>query len=217
MRTFVIGDIHGAYKPLKKCLKKARFNLKEDRLICLGDVCDRGKNVKKAIKFLLRIKNLIYILGNHDQLTIEWAESGIITETWVSQGGKETIKSYPHGIPKSHLNFLKTANPYYIENDKLFIHGGIRRDIPIEEQNENVFLWDRSLVNEAIKRKKVKNSSPVTKYNEVYVGHTPTQNFGSKRPINACEVWLMDTGAGWYKKLSLMNINTKEIFQCKIK
>jgi serine/threonine protein phosphatase 1 len=27
-----------------------------------------------------------------------------------------------------------------------------------------------------------------------------------------CEVWFMDTGAGWSGKLSMMNIDTKEIF-----
>jgi serine/threonine protein phosphatase 1 len=31
-------------------------------------------------------------------------------------------------------------------------------------------------------------------------------------PIKACEVWLMDTGAGWSGVLSMMNIDTKEIF-----
>ena len=32
------------------------------------------------------------------------------------------------------------------------------------------------------------------------------------KPINACEVWLMDTGAGWSGVLSMMNVNTKEVF-----
>jgi len=32
-------------------------------------------------------------------------------------------------------------------------------------------------------------------------------------PVHSCEVWLMDTGAGWYGKLSMMNIDTKKIFQ----
>ena len=31
MRTFVIGDIHGAYKAFKQCLKKADFNYKKDK------------------------------------------------------------------------------------------------------------------------------------------------------------------------------------------
>ena len=32
--------------------------------------------------------------------------------------------------------------------------------------------------------------------------------------IKACEVWMMDTGAGWSGGvLTMMNIDTKEIFQ----
>jgi serine/threonine protein phosphatase 1 len=57
------------------------------------------------------------------------------------------------------------------------------------------------------------DESQITRFTEVYVGHTPTTNYGSDMPVHACEVWLMDTGAGWHGKLSMMNIDTKEIFQ----
>ena len=217
MKTFVVGDIHGAYKPLKECMKKAGFDLKNDRLICLGDVCDRGSNVKKAIDYLLKVKNLIYILGNHDLWAIKWAESGIIPDIWMSQGGDETVRSFPNGLSDTHLKLLKTAHSYFIDNNKLFVHGGILSDRPIEDQDEKVFLWDRSLVAKAMHKKKKKKNSSITEFKEVYVGHTPTQNFGSNTPVNSCEVWLMDTGAGWKKRLSMMNIETKEVFQSKIK
>jgi len=35
MRTFVLGDIHGAYKALKQCFQKAEFDHETDQLICL--------------------------------------------------------------------------------------------------------------------------------------------------------------------------------------
>ena len=55
MRTFVIGDIHGAYKALLECLELSKFKKNNDRLICLGDVCDRGRQVKECIDELLTI------------------------------------------------------------------------------------------------------------------------------------------------------------------
>ena len=55
MKTFVIGDIHGNLVGLKKCLQSSRFDYKNDRLIALGDVCDRGVNVAQCI--LLSCKN----------------------------------------------------------------------------------------------------------------------------------------------------------------
>jgi len=53
MKTFVIGDIHGAYQALLQCLELSKFDANKDRLICLGDVCDRNKGVKDCIDKLL--------------------------------------------------------------------------------------------------------------------------------------------------------------------
>ncbi len=66
MKRYVIGDIHGRYKALKEVLKKSNFNYDTDKLIVLGDVVDGGVNTYEVVEELLKIKNLIYILGNHD-------------------------------------------------------------------------------------------------------------------------------------------------------
>jgi len=49
MKTFVIGDIHGAYKALIQCLKRSKFDYDRDRLICLGDVVDGYPETKECI------------------------------------------------------------------------------------------------------------------------------------------------------------------------
>ncbi len=213
MRSFVIGDIHGAYKAMMQCFDRAGFNYKKDRLICLGDVCDRGSEVAMVFDELKKIKNLDYILGNHDYWALEWAEKGKPSNTWQFQGGKDTIDSYPNGMPKKHIKILKNAHYYLKEGKRLFVHGGILTNKALKKQGPDVFLWDRSLVKKAIKKVSKKNISPITKYKEIYLGHTPTLNFGSKLPINACEIWMMDTGAGYGGPVSMMNIKTKEIFQ----
>ena len=46
MRKIIISDIHGSYYTMKKLLDEVKFNPEEDKLICLGDMCDRGKNTK---------------------------------------------------------------------------------------------------------------------------------------------------------------------------
>jgi serine/threonine protein phosphatase 1 len=40
MRTFAIGDIHGAYKAMMQCFERSGFDYKKDHLIVMGDVCD---------------------------------------------------------------------------------------------------------------------------------------------------------------------------------
>ena len=208
-RTFVLGDIHGAYRALKQCLKKALFDYKNDKLIVLGDVCDGWPETKQCIDELLKIKNLIFVLGNHDAIMLEWMQTGKIEHDWFLHGGEATCKSYGDYIPGFHISFLKKAKLYHLEQNSLFVHAGILPGEKLEAQGPSVFLWDRSLVTRAIDFYNRGIKSPITEFEEVYVGHTP---ISSPHPIKCCEVWMMDTGAGWTGPLSMMDITTKEFF-----
>ena len=75
-KTFVMGDIHGAYRALRQCLERSEFDFQTDRLICLGDVCDGWPDTKMCIDELLKIQNLTYVLGNHDMCALQWMRSG---------------------------------------------------------------------------------------------------------------------------------------------
>ena len=212
MKTFVIGDIHGAYKALIQCFERSGFDLKRDRLISLGDVCDRGPEVSLVFDALLDLEHLVYILGNHDMWAKEWFTTGHIPDMWYYQGGRHTVNSYTQGIPESHKDLIRNARNYFVETNRLFVHGGIFSGAAIENQDQHTFIWDRSLVSEALMRRSKGRDDAITDYTEIFVGHTPTIQFGSDHPIHACEVWLMDTGAGWGYPLSMMNIDSKEIF-----
>jgi serine/threonine protein phosphatase 1 len=209
-RTFVIGDIHGAYRALIQCLVKSEFDNDKDHLICLGDVCDGWPETKRCIAQLLRINHLTYILGNHDTWLKKWMKSDVIENIWYVQGGEASIMSYAgEPVPKSHLEFLERAVLYYENENRLFVHAGIDKDMPLREQGEETFLWDRTLARQALNAYKKDVSEKITQFDEVYIGHTPISD---AQPIFAGGVWLMDTGAGWTGVLSMMNIETKEIF-----
>ena len=72
MKTFVMGDVHGAYKALKQCLERASFDYQNDCLIQLGDIADGGNEVYECVEELLKIKNLVAIKGNHDDWFCEY-------------------------------------------------------------------------------------------------------------------------------------------------
>lgn len=243
-RTFVIGDIHGAHEALLQVFERSAFDYEVDRLICLGDVCDRRVEVKACVDKLLKIEHMVMILGNHDHWALDWMVSRGDPSSWLYQGGLETIQSYGEGIPESHLKFFKKAKHYHIEEDRLFVHGGIDHTRGINDQDPDDFLWDRSLVYDALDA-----SDPgqtFTKYKEVFVGHTPTLTITSSKatrsilmnsdtnviddetkikpqpeavkqpdfPVRLCNVWLLDTGAGWSGgRLSIMDIHSKETWQ----
>ncbi|MBN2611839.1 MAG: metallophosphoesterase, partial [Bacteroidales bacterium] len=211
-RTYVIGDIHGAYLALVQCLEKSGFDYKSDTLICLGDVTDGWPEVHLAIEELLKVKKLIFLLGNHDSWALGWFLTGNAPDIWVSQGGKATITSYPGEIPKKHIKLLQSARLYYEFKNKLFVHGGFDPMSDISHQTKETLIWDRNLLESAIELQEV-GINKVTKYDEVYIGHTPTINFGKTEPMKICEIYLMDTGAGWRGGvLTMMNIDTKEMF-----
>jgi serine/threonine protein phosphatase 1 len=214
MRRWVIGDIHGAHKALIQCLERSAFDVQNDLLICLGDLCDRWPEVSKVFDTLLTIPNLVLLLGNHDEWTLDWFLSGKSPDIWLTQGGDKTRGSYPQGVSQKHIDLLKNALLYYEMENKLFVHAGFNPQIDIKKQDRYTLLWDRSFIKTALYFNRHGENHTLSSYDEVYLGHTPTLNFGQDQPMQIGEVHLLDTGAGWKGGvLTIMDIDTKEYFQ----
>ena len=212
-KTFVIGDIHGAYKALVQVLKRADFDYENDMLISLGDVADGWTEVAECFEELFKIKNLIYIRGNHDQWLKDWLKKGLKPDVWTMQGGRNTQDSYlKHPEFKNkHLDFLKNTPFYFLdEENRLFVHGGIDPNLSLEKQDKMYMMWDRTFWNNFLG-----TSKEVKPYKEIYIGHTSIYS-KSKVPILNKNIIFMDTGAGWEGVLSLANIDNKEVFQSDV-
>ncbi len=213
-RRFVIGDIHGANRALIQCLERSSFDAQRDLLISLGDLCDRWPEVNRVFDTLLKVKNLVLLLGNHDQWALEWFLHGEAPEIWLMQGGDITMESYANGVPEAHVDLLVKASLFHHLDNKLFVHGGFNPESDITMQKSDLLLWDRTLIRSALLCKMQGIKKHLTSYDEVYIGHTPTINFDETVPIKACEVYLMDTGAGWPGGvLTMMDIDTKMFYQ----
>lgn len=232
MRTFVMGDIHGMFGQLLTALKMVDFDYDNDRLIQLGDVVDRGPNSYLCVEELLKIKNLIAIRGNHDATFRDSIVKGdLMSNPLYNQGGRETRQSYykhcherDNGeivVPDSHIEFfLNTQKNYWIdENNNLFVHGGFNRHEAIDNQPELVYYWDRDLFLSALSYKAMKDNEHPFKikgdFKTIWVGHTPTIYWNDPLPINAANIWNIDTGCGKgiNYKLTIMNVDTEEYWQ----
>ena len=126
-RTFVIGDIHGRIEALREVLSLSGYADGLDRLILLGDVCDRGLNTRQVLDLLITLKDPVLIKGNHDIWALKWMDEGVEPDKWLENGGGATIESYgcSHlNVPLSHIEFLKKGISYLEENSCLFVHGG---------------------------------------------------------------------------------------------
>lgn len=219
-KKFVLGDIHGNIKALKQCLERSNFNYDEDMLIVLGDICDGYKYVKECVDELLKIKDCVLVIGNHDWWTLDWIETGHIAHMWEKQGGENTMKSYGYEKPpQSHIDFLKNHHTVYIvDNDGvkyIFVHGGLDRKKQLKDHTQYEIMWDRDLLHTAwMTHTKTKRPNHMyTDFDKVFLGHTSTQFYKSVKPMLLCNIVAMDTGAGWDGKLSIMDIDTLKFWQ----
>lgn len=225
MRTLVIGDIHGGYKGLKQIFEQCKLDYDNDRVISLGDIVDGWSESFECVEELLKIKNLIAIKGNHDYTFMQYVETN--DHPWgFGHGAKETYESYCKNIgkqdytelklediPESHINFFKNQINYYVDNKRLFVHGGFNRHFPITDElhnHEDILLWDRDMFKVAMLSKKIISKDG---FSEIYIGHSPTLEWNSEGIIRAGNVYNLDTGAAYTGKLSIMDIDTKEIWQ----
>lgn len=224
MRKLVIGDIHGGYRAMLQVLDRAKFNPQEDMLIGLGDYADGWPEVYEVIKYLKELPNFRGVIGNHDVWLLDFLSYGYAPHIWLSQGGMASFKSYQgilnSDLSENHRRFLSSL-PYYLEiDDKLFLHGGLNvstiSGINIREQRIEDLIWNRELFQDIAYAVKYSSdpSLNISPYKEIYIGHTTTQMVQPDfTPVFGYNVYLLDQGAGWDGKLTVMDIDTKEWWQ----
>lgn len=242
MNTWVFGDVHGAYKALVQIFERTPSE-HNDTIISLGDICDGWSETYECVNFLIEKSkeyNMIFIRGNHDDWFYKYLTTGVHGSNW-TQGAKETFLSYKHNNPiieepnymnntglnieNSHIEFFKNQKDYYILDRKLYVHGGFNRHELINEQHwKGIHYWDRDLWNSALSFKAmnkglmmkdhdIKFKYKDKSFDEVFIGHTTTMMWDKMVPMNAANIWNLDTGAGFKGKLTIMNVNTKEYYQ----
>lgn len=218
MKKFIIGDIHGEWEKLCDVFNKSGFNPDRDLLITLGDYVDRGSKSFEVVEELLSVNNRISLMGNHDWWFTEYLKWG---EHPAETYGRVTIESFLDKIEDKHRNFFFNLLPYYVdEENRCFVHGGFNRHYKISEQYEkHIYWWDRDLFAIAMCWSGDGKLMTKDRFNEIYVGHTPTQLFGKTEPINANIMWNLDTGCGKNKinglegRLTIMDLDTKQFWQ----
>ena len=155
MGTYVFSDLHGNYN-LWTTIKN--YYGSKDTLIFLGDACDRGSNGIKIIKEMFEDNRIIYILGNHEAMLLNYLKnpvkyltSPILKRLSVQNGCIKTYKDCEKMSNKDKEklinNLTNKTKEYYIyinRNGKNFFlsHAGI--DLKnINNFNKDELLWDR--------------------------------------------------------------------------
>ena len=185
-RIFVMSDIHGQYDLFLKMLEKIDLK-REDLLVIMGDICDRGeKSYEIYMKCMKMIKlgyNLKFILGNHEDMLLEDLENDYPiryeTEYSVFRNSKYFDKKNMKDWHKDNfmkeiewlVKWLKSCPLAISGNENIFVHAGLDLQTALEEQERETVLWTREefwlLENRELEEYKGKN---------IYFGHTPNIN-----------------------------------------
>jgi serine/threonine protein phosphatase 1 len=144
-----------------------------DEVIFLGDLVDRGPHSREVIERvragIAEGQNWTAIRGNHDDMFRKFLTGGVVWHeeiksdlAWTHRrlGGLATMQSYGVDVaegrplseiwaearalvPAAHREFLNET-PFWAERGKvLFVHAGIRPDVPLEEQTISDLTWIR--------------------------------------------------------------------------
>lgn len=180
--------------------------------------------IQRIIDGLTSGKSWITLKGNHDRMFELFMQSPpqhdphlLLGMDWFNDriGGISTLESYGveiekgisrtcqvHAqalqcVPETHIAFLKGLKTHYLIHDTLFVHAGIRPEVPLKAQTETDFLWIRQEFHD------YQNDHEYM----VIHGHTPVKNithYGNRVNI--------DGGAAYGRELTPIVIEGAEIF-----
>lgn len=184
-KTYAFTDLHGMYSLWEQIRD---FCDESDKLIFLGDACDRGDDGLKIIKELLLDKRVTYIKGNHEDfledIGAEVADERYgSTPLWRMNGGFQTLQDFEKLSDSSKLWYIrqmsKLATMIEYTNTKgqkiLLSHAGFTPTLEPPEDKVEHYYWDREHV--------WSDWWPSEeKYKETYIihGHTPVQSLRPK-------------------------------------
>jgi serine/threonine protein phosphatase 1 len=173
-RIIAIGDIHGCYQEFAELLARLELT-KDDRLILVGDLINRGPDSCKVID-LARQHRALSLLGNHELRLLTYRKD----KTPVADISRETDADTFQKLRAEDWAYLE-AMPltHYIEElNTVFVHGGFMPNEPWQRQPASVVTRIQSIANgKPCKRAEAPNAPPWadlwTGPPFVVYGHTP--------------------------------------------
>ena len=226
VRIYAVGDIHGRLDLLRRLLRGIEDDCRLRPAdwpvtIFIGDYIDRGPHSRDVLDLLLRWREhneAVFLRGNHETYLPRFLSDSRLLEEWRQFGGLETLVSYglqpslspdrheqvrladrlARLLPRKHLHFLESLDPFYSCGDFLFVHAGIRPGVPIHQQAERDMLW--------IREEFLAHEQPFERF--IVHGHTPVNapDLRSNR-IN------IDTGAFATGRLTCIVVEGSGIMQ----
>lgn len=157
----IIGDIAGQYDALMRLVKEIRTVDKNEEIILVGDLIDRGPQSKEVVEWAMNEPLVKTLKGNHEDMFIDWYYSMTLDENykrryakgiWLANGGFATLRSYDvdyqdplsvKKIPKQHIAWMENLPQWcgqIAANKKIYISHAPYSQWSITPEDK---LWNR--------------------------------------------------------------------------
>jgi serine/threonine protein phosphatase 1 len=214
-RRFVVGDIHGCSKTLRKMVEEVLQLKPEDTLYLLGDYVDRGPDSVGVLDYLLHLRDSGFdirpIKGNHEYMLLNAVTDPAARSLWFGNGGWGTLRELkidsPEAIPQRYLDFL-THLPYFLTTEGyVLVHAGLDFSThnPLRDTPPQYMLWSRDC---KVDPTKIDNRTLVT-------GHSVMPLFAIQKSLASSHISL-DNGCSDKGELSCgsllaLDLDTREL------
>jgi serine/threonine protein phosphatase 1 len=158
-RVYAIGDIHGCRDTLVALhgMIAADFAARPTGsavLVHLGDYIDQGPDSAGVVALLAAGPSvagcqIVNLLGDHEKMLLDGLSGDRAAATdWLWAGGKQALASWDlapdlpreawaEALPSAHVAWLRGLALTHREGNYLFVHGGIRPGIELDEQSRD--------------------------------------------------------------------------------
>ncbi len=211
-RKFIVGDVHGCLDELLQVLSEVGFDYRNDVLISVGDLVDRGYYSADVVNFCMRtIKNFYMVHGNHDDRFHRYLKGNNVKVTHGLQTTIDSFSKWKDTLPE--VKDYLSKQPYILKFDNNYVvHAGINPTRPMEKQfkqdciysryfggkdyfdNENGQYWYESV-------------GELHKDINIFFGHEVHQDVDQVRD----NVWALDGGCVFGGELRLWNVEEKRV------
>jgi predicted phosphodiesterase len=140
-RIIAIGDIHGCHQEFAELLEQLALT-KDDRLILVGDLVNRGPDSCKVID-LARQYRAISLLGNHELRLLDYRKN----KTPIAAISRETDADTFQKLRPSDWDYLAAMPLTYFEAElnTVYVHGGFMPNEPWQSQSAEVVIRIQSI------------------------------------------------------------------------
>lgn len=196
MNVYVISDIHGEYDLFMKMLEKISFS-KDDLLIILGDVVDRGKDSIKILEYIMNKSNIEFILGNHEKMFLDFVlannkdEEYYAYHLWMNNGGYPTLMDYDNLSNARKIDiieYIKDASLYIIVGNYILVHAGVNVDEIKPGLSVDDIMANQSIDDLVWSREEFYKNKILDDYIVVF-GHTPTPFLRDQKSNYDFSIW----------------------------